>query len=428
MTWPPPAPSLPLTGFDLDAANNLPGWAAFAPRLGDLLNLLQASSTSAIAQLVFVDDVSKLPAAVGGVRTLAADTAYWFTKDIDLLGDRLVCGENTVILGSSSENVRLKSTGLVGTALITSTWSLPMRNIAIEADLALDLDAGVTPNTKALDWYAVNFVDCGSVGRIANYNNFIMTDSAFLNSGDLEFDGTINTVGFMQVIFNPPVGQTAIRVPATATIARRLRVNFASFVVVPGATGIDMSLAASVPVEGYILGTVNFSGGGSYTTGVQYDDNKAQFVNVRGVPNSSSVAQYTMSNNATATVVGAPNTFVKIAGASAAGPYVQRFTLTNNRATYDGAITQFFKVTAIGTILAQNNREIAFRIAVDGVSISASQMQTNSEGLGRSAPLTSQSVVQLAQGQYVEVFVANLTDATNVTVGDLNVALEPLVG
>jgi hypothetical protein len=393
-----------------------------------MLNLLYASSAATIAQLVFVDDVSKLPAAVGGVRTLAADTAYWFTKDIDLLGDRLVCGENTVILGSSSENVRLKSTGLVGTALITSTWSLPMRNIAIEADLALDLDAGVTPNTKALDWYAVNFVDCGSVGRIANYSNFIMSDSAFLNAGDLEFDGTINTVGFIQVIFSPPVGQTAIRVPATATIARRLRVNFASFVVVPGATGIDMNVAASVPVEGYILGTVNFSGGGSYTTGVQYDDNKAQFVNVRGVPNSSSVAQYTMSNNATVTVVGAPNTFVKIAGASSAGPYVQRFTLTNNRATYDGAITQFFKVTAIGTILAQNNREIAFRIAVNGVPIAASQMQTNSEGLGRSAPLTSQAVVQLAQGQYVEVFVANLTNATNIIVNNLNVTLEPLVG
>lgn len=36
----PPTPYLPLVGFDLAGANNLPGWPAFAPRLGDLLNLL----------------------------------------------------------------------------------------------------------------------------------------------------------------------------------------------------------------------------------------------------------------------------------------------------------------------------------------------------------------------------------------------------
>jgi len=41
-------------------------------------------------------------------------------------------------IGGSSENCRIKSTGLV-TALITSVYSLPIRNVTIEAALALDL-------------------------------------------------------------------------------------------------------------------------------------------------------------------------------------------------------------------------------------------------------------------------------------------------
>jgi hypothetical protein len=414
----------PLTGSLLKQYNNLPCVPPDAP-LGDILNELGAPGG---AQLVFISTLDQLPAPVGGVITLAANTAYWFTQDIDLLGDRFVCSENTVILGSSSENVRITSTGLVGTALITSTWSLPMRDIAVEADVALDLDGGAMPNTKALDWFGVNFDSCGSVGRIANYNNFIMADSAFLEAGDLTFDGTINTIGFSQCLFNPPPGQIAINIPATAVVGRRLRVVYSSFVVLAGETGVNVNVAASIPVEGYILDTVNFSGGGTYTAGVLFSDNKAQFLNCRGVPNSSSVAQYTMNGNATATVVGAPSTFVKVAGVTTPGAYVQRFTLTSNRAAYAGSLTGFFAVSAIGTITAQSNREIAFRIAVDGVTIAATQMSTNSEGTARSAPLTTQGVVQLALGSFVEVFVANLTDATNVTVADLNVMLEPLVG
>lgn len=414
-------PYIPLTGETLTAYNNLASFPP-TPKLGDVLNTLQPSADG----LVFVDDLNKLPSAVGGVITLADDTAYWFTQNVDLLGARLVAGEDTTILGSSSENVRLKSTGLVGAALITSQWSLPMRFIAIEADIALDLDGGATPNGKAIDWFGVNFVDCATVGRIANYNNFIMADSAFLNAGDLTFDGALNTIGFSQCLFNPAPGQTSLVIPSTLTIGRRLRVVYSSFVVLAGEVGVDVDVLATVPAEGYILDTVNFSGGGTYTQGVLFSDNKSQFVNCRGVPNSSSLAQYNMSNNAVATVISGVGTFTQILGATVSGAYVQRFTLTDNNAEYTGVLEGFFDVTAVGSVSAQNNREVAFRVAVNGVTVAASEMVTNSEGVGRSAPLMTQAVVQLTNGADVSIYVANLTDGTNITVSNLNVSIETL--
>lgn len=359
-----------------------------------------------------------------GMITLQDNTTYYFPSGLDLNGNRLVCGTNNVIMGASSENSRLTSTGLVGTALITSAYSLPMRFIAIEADTALSLAA--TTSDQALDWFGVNFVDTPTVGTISGFSNFIMSDCAFLNSAGLTFDGTVGTIGFQTCLFDGRTGSTTITIAPTATITRRFRAVQCAFVCLAGETAINFSTDATCPVEGFILGTVNFGGGGTYIAGVQHDDVKSQFYNVRGVTNSASVASYYMQGNVTATTVGSSNTFVKVAGTTSSGTYVQRFTLTNNKATYAGALDLFFQVMVIGTISAQNNRQIAFRIAVNETTLAESQMATNSEGLTRSAPLYVQSVVELSTGDFVEVYVANLTDGTAVTVEDLHVVVHPL--
>ncbi len=175
------------------------GTSGAATLVGATLNIPQYAGGSSYTYLIFVEVLADLPAPVGGVITLVDNTAYYFTTTVDLVGNRLVCGINTTILGSSSENCRIKSTGLVGTALITSNYSLPMRGITIEADVALNLDGDAV--TTAIDWFGVNFTDCNTVGLIKDYSNVIMSDSAFLNSGNLTFDGTIGTVGLSQCLF-----------------------------------------------------------------------------------------------------------------------------------------------------------------------------------------------------------------------------------
>ena len=46
---------------------------------------------------VFVSQKSDLPTPSAGVITLAAGVTYFFTDEVDLTGDRLVCGINTTI-------------------------------------------------------------------------------------------------------------------------------------------------------------------------------------------------------------------------------------------------------------------------------------------------------------------------------------------
>jgi len=123
-----------------------------------------------IVGLVYVDELADLPTPIGGVITLAAYTAYYFTTTIDLLGSRLVLSDATVLLGTSSETAILKSTGLIATPFITASHGgpNPIQNIAIhDIDIVFDID-GLGGSNAALDWVALNLVSCGSVGTIKN--------------------------------------------------------------------------------------------------------------------------------------------------------------------------------------------------------------------------------------------------------------------
>lgn len=375
---------------------------------------------------VFVASASDLPVAVAGVITLRAGVTYFFVKEVDLKGNRLVCGANTTILGYSSENCRIKSTGLTGSALITSEWSLPIRHITFEASTIFDLDATANAD-QALDWYGVNLTGSSDIGTIKNYTNFVVASMAFLSASGMVFDGTIGTIAFTDCLFVGNASSTIIEIPSTATISRRFRISYSSVTVPSTGTGIDVSTSASIPVEGYILDTVNFSGSGTYTAGVTYDDNKARWTENRGVINSAAITGYYMHGNATATTISATGTPVKVAGTTTEISISQRFTVTTtNRATYAGAIDRDFKATVVCSVTSGNGHQIGIYIAKNGTELNESQTYVTTNASGRLENGTCQVVVGLSDGDYLEVFVENNTAVTNITVEDMNLIIEAL--
>lgn len=382
-------------------------------------------SNSSNPEFVFVNSKSDLPAAVSGVITLVNNYTYFLTKTIDLTGDRIVSGTNTTIIGGSSENCGLISTGLsASTALITSNYSLPMRNIYITHGTALNLD-GTGNATAALDWFGVNFVNCATVGLIKTYSNFIMSDCALLNSANMTFDGTIGTVGFVNSLFSGIAAQTTLIFPATLTITRRIRAIYSSFVSISAGTAINVSTSAVIPVEGYILDTINFSGGATYTAGVQYNDNKALFSNCKGVNNSTEIAQMYFTNNATQNPITTQSVFEKILGTTTASSINEKFTHTNNRLTYTGAITRSFAITAScsAASITTATATITVRIAKNGTTLAESEAQATTSAVNRTENFFCQTIVQLAQNDFIEIFIANNTSGANLLASELNVVI-----
>jgi hypothetical protein len=381
------------------------------------------NNNSPFPNMIFVNSKSDFPAAVSGVITLAANVTYFITTTVDLTGDRLVGSQNTTLIGGSSENCFLISTGLsASTALISSAWSIPMRSLSITHGTALNLDATGNAN-QAIDWFGVNFTNCATVGLVKSYSNFIMTDCALLNSANMSFDGTMGTVGFDQCLFSGIAGQTTLNFPSTLTITRRIRVIYSSFVAFGGATAINVDVNAVIPVESYILITVNFSGGATYVAGVQHDDNKALFQNCKGISNTAEVGQMYFNDNATQNAIATQSVFEKIEGTTTASAENEKFSHTSNRLTYTGGITREFVVTAscAAQSIQTNATTITIRIAKNGTTIAESEAKATTSATGRSENFYCQALVQLAQNDFIELFIANETNANNLLVTDLNV-------
>jgi hypothetical protein len=293
-------------------------------------------------------------------------------------------------------------------------------------DTAVDIGNTLSPEeTVAMDWNAVNFSNIPNIGTISDCDNWIYTNSAILSSQGLVFDGTVGTIGSSNSIF---VGSGAagsiISVASTATISRRFRIIYSSIVAFGSTTGIDVDVSATVPNEGYILDTCNFSGGGTYTAGVAYTDDKARWIECRGVQNTTATGNMTMGGNSTATTGLTQSVPAKVAGTTSLNSISQKFSHSSNRLTYDGSLSREFQVTVVATLTSGNNKVIGLFVAKNGTTISESEMQTTTSGTGRSESITCQTILQLATSDYIEIFCSNESGTQDVTVEYLNVIVK----
>jgi hypothetical protein len=195
-----------------------------------------------------------------------------------------------------------------------------------------------------------------------------------------------------------------------------------------GATAINVDASAVIPVESYILDTVNFSGGATYTGGITYTDNKAFFSNCKGIINSSAIGQMYYSNNNTQNPIATQNVFEKILGTTTASSINQKFSHTNNRLTYTGGLARSFKVTSFvsANSVSTNAVTILVRIYKNGVAIPESEAQAATSATARNESFPSQAIIEMVQNDFVEIFIANATNANSLLVTELNVVIEAL--
>lgn len=376
------------------------------------------------AEFVEVNDLTDLPAASSGVITLVGGYTYLFLKHIDLLGSRLVCGADTVIVGWSSENCSITSTGLsAATALITSVYSLPIRSISFTHDLVFNLDGDGT--TTALDWFGVNLLNCASAGTIKDYTNFVFGDGALLNSGGFTFDGTIGTIAFSNSLFDTASTKTAINILSTCTISRRLRIIYSSFVTLSGETGVNFNTSATIGDEKYILDTCNFSGGGTYVTGLTHTSNKSLFANCVGITNTSTRGFMYMVNNTNDTTIGMPNVnvWVKADGTTTANANNSKYTHTSNRLTYTGAFSTAFQVSVNCNVRSGSpSQVISVGVAKNGTILAESEMTIRTDISNQEYPGSTAAQVDLTTNDYIEIFVKN-TSTSSLRIADLNVSI-----
>lgn len=388
-------------------------------------NFAELYSLAYRTRFKFISALADLPAAISAVHTLPAGS-YFFTDNIDLLGGRLFLDGVVNIRGTSSETASITSTGLTGAALITTTNTLPIADIALTAPAGATLISALAGSaTDAIDWRAVNIINTPSIGTISGYSNCIFTDGLIGNSAGLTFDGAIGTIAFNTYAMTFSAG-TGITLPATLTVTRRFRIVYSSLIATGGITAINVNVAATIPDDSYILDTVNFSGGGTYTAGVQYNDNKARFVNNKGVTNSSTLGYMTMLGNGTATVIGGIATPAKMAGTFSLNAASERFVLVGNKLKYTGSPPLKVMITIVSSCTTTANNQVDLYAYKNAGQIAASIASSTATAAGRSENIKSGSVTTMVQNDEFDPWVANATAGNNITGVNCIMIIEPV--
>jgi hypothetical protein len=186
------------------------------------------------------------------------------------------------------------------------------------------------------------------------------------------------------------------------------------FIISPSTGIMAGTLANTVKIT---TGNISAIGSANDTTFLRGD---GSWGNVAG---DISYAEMFTNGAAVNTTIGAIETFTKIANDTTAGD-LNNFTHTTGRLTYFGLTAKEFRVNV--SLNAQNTtaaQTIRFSVAKNGVPLIKSRATVSLTYTTDGYCVSLNCLTSLAAGDYIEVFTANATAATVVTVADLNVVV-----
>jgi hypothetical protein len=367
--------------------------------------------------VIYVENSSHFPPPVSGVITLLSNKIYIVTKHIDLISNRLKAVGVAVVLGLSSEKCSIINNN--AHSLIEGNDTFIMERLTLTntgGPVLMLTNTSVDPTGGAIDWELVNIN--GDIGTVSNYRNCIFVLCAFFDAYNWVFDGTIGTVGFDQCLFSVHSNETLFTLPSTLILTRRFRVIYSSFIVPAGSIGINASVSSTIPVEAYILDTVNFSGAGVYIAGILGDDNRALFKNNVGITNTSVRGVLLMMDNATPTVISNTTSFFKVLGTTTIDSN-QRFSMPlNNRLLCNAVIQRSYMVITSLTFISGTNNVCEFGIFNSSTNnvIPMSMIVSTANSGGRAENITLTSILSMVSGDFIELYCKNTTGFNNITV------------
>lgn len=372
--------------------------------------------------VVKVSSLADLPPAVSGIITLDATKIYVVSGMINLSSSAI--NVNGAALRGNSPAKDGFASNVNGAVLRSTGKSVEVERLTINtsgsATKAYDFTDATGAEQCTLNGCQVTQSIAGlGVGNLSGFNSISLSGNVWACADGIKMSGA--TKQFVAA-FNQITGLStgsAFEFLAGGTY------DYVEFsdnqFLFTGLTGI--TLAAGVVVDRGRL-TVNFfstpvgtliSGFDSFSAAWEMSQNTR-------LANSHSYGFIYMNENSTYTTIPAANTYVKVAGATTPVK-LQRFTASaSNRLTYVGRrnITAAMFVV-IGGQSPANGTDIA--IARNGVLIPVPNMTQRAVGNNVSFTVSMETEVDLVTGDYIELFIRNVTLTNNILVKDLQMRI-----
>ncbi|RXK60457.1 hypothetical protein ESA94_08285 [Lacibacter luteus] len=387
---------------------------------GSNWNVISSGVSKTRNNYVLVQSVSDFPAPVSGIITLAAGTTYeingtiYLTSKINLNGCYLV--------GMDANNDKLIYTPGSG-ELFTGTKGGTVKTLTLAAITTgaklFNLDMGATENLVFRDNVVAS---CKDVGLVKG--GYIVFFSV------VNYSGNINGITY-QDVSNLLLDNTAWfatnsntyeKLVGSFTMIEKLG-GFSNAVSTNSAVGLDVSGVTTISDAATFKNTA-MMGTGTRVNGSFSGKWEVECPGITTEKDDVATGNLYLTSTASTTFSGT-NVPTKVLGTTTSAGLFRVSTSGNNRLIYDGIKTRRFSVVASVSVTSTSaNKYFSFYIYKNGVKLPESEQAMRlSTGVDKGS-LTITCTVQLTTNDYIEVWAANTSDNSSMTVETMNIAIK----
>ncbi len=374
------------------------------------------------ANIVYVDAIGDFPSPQNGGITLNPSKVYIISGSVDigqnyinvngagLKGldpgkDRIISAVKGAVLRSQDLDVFMEKLGVIPLGTTTTAYDFE--------DNTGTKTLNLLPGNSVVE--APRMVS-GGVGRFSGFNSMYITTNFWRCRDGLKLSG--NTGKFCAA-FNYITGISSGAgiefMPDFESSDIDLSNNY---FVYSGNIGVKFNTKAKTD-QGRMNGNLFrgpatlITGFDSYTPGWEMKQNGA------GIPDTKPYGYLYMNDNPTATRLISPNLFTKIAGETTTIKS-DGFITTSNRITYTGKRALNARVYInVGGKTPEANSDLSVAVYKNGLIQVAPNSSINVGAKNEGFQLTLETVAEINQGDYLEVFIKNNVNSTPIIVKDL---------
>lgn len=369
---------------------------------------------------VLVQSAADLPTPVSGVITLAAGITYevngtiYLTSKINLNGCYLV--------GMDANNDKLIYTPGSG-ELFTGTKGGTVKTLTLAAittgSKLFNLDLGATENLILRDNIIASCKDVGLVK--GGYIVFFSVINYSGNTTGITYESNTNLF-LDNTAWFPTNAGTFEKLVGTFGVIEKLG-GFSQPMSASSGIGLDVAGITSITDAGNLKNTA-YLGTGTKVSGSFSSKWEVEAPGLTTEKDDVAAGNLYLTAG-TATSFSGANIPTKVLGTTTAVGLFRVSSATSNRLAYDGTKTRRFSVMASLSVTAQSaNKNFSFYIYKNGVKLPESEQAMRlSTGVDK-ASITLSCTVQLSTNDYIEIWAANTSDASSMSVETVNLTIK----
>jgi len=376
--------------------------------------------TASTTKTVIVSEESDFPTPVGGVITLANDTDYLIVDDVST-SNSFAIGTSTVLRAASSQLIQLTYTG-AGDMFTGTNPSFKIRDITVSCPNGNLFNVTSAAPSSIIQLIETNVQECETLGTISGAFIVRLTNVAFedIKTKGFTFSGS-NLYFSMNTIL--AFIRTGILFDFGTSTFRSMSISNG----VVEATGAGVTFMSGLASSGNIvaggLATVNNNKTFNVDTqlsGITSKDDRWEFNGNNNIADTMNFGLVSTTTNALETTIVSTGVPVKV-NAVFVDSDLSRFTADGTgRLTYSGDSNSILDINVSSALLGASggDKQSSLYIAINGAVVAATAIQatTNSSKAGSASTIWQ---YDFNKDDYVEVWVANETDTTNIVAQDV---------